>query len=334
MNSMAYLELYRKSSADIEAERDATLERLGPSAPEVRRAVSELLRSRRFKYPLAVLPMIVHAVETGDPAPAVPLAVVHDLWWTSACYLDDAADGQAAVGAGDLGESEALLATAISGNSLPLLVVRSQRIPRSARDALTAELVNCWIAATEGQLADLGADTGTATRSAVVAAYRGKSGAPFSMVTAMGAELAGAEKHRVETWREFGNVFGVLWQVFNDQDDIVTGRHEDFRNGTVTYLLACALEDVAPRTRQHILDLHATAARSRRARAELTEVLLSPAVLGRYEEDISGFRGEAYRLLDELGGDAAHLSMLHELVDLASQVLLRTVTTSEGAASS
>ncbi|WRZ88788.1 polyprenyl synthetase family protein [Streptomyces sp. NBC_01007] len=317
------MDLHREMSADIEAERKSALDLLGPSAASVRASVAELLEHRTFAYPLSVLPVIVHAVETGEPGPAVPLAVVHELWWTSACYLDDLADGQAVFAAGALGESEALLATVISGIPLPLLVVQSPRIPEKARVPLSAEIVRCWITATEGQLRDLRADVGAATRDAVVTAYLGKSGAPFSMVTAMAAQLAGRAVERVELWREFGNVFGILWQLFNDQQDILTGRNEDLANGTVTYLLACALENAAPDSVGRALELHAAARRSPDACAALTAILLAPDVLRRYEQDISVFRDRAHRLLRELGGDAAYLSVLHDLVDLASPMLLQ-----------
>ncbi|MFE1290002.1 polyprenyl synthetase family protein [Streptomyces sp. NPDC058751] len=318
------MDLHREMAADIEAERNRALDMLGPSAGSVRAAVAELLAHRTFAYPHSVLPMIVHAVETGAPGPAVPLAVVHELWWTSACYLDDLADGQVVFAAGALGESEALLATVIGGIPLPLLVVQSPRIPRKARGPLSAEVVRCWIGAVEGQLRDLRADVGAATRDAVVAAYLGKSGAPYSMVTAMAARLAGCSEEKVELWREFGNVFGVLWQLFNDQQDILTGRNEDLANGTVTYLLACAVENADHGSAGHILELHAAARSSPAAEAALTDVLLAPEVLRLFEDGIGAFRDRAHRLLRELGGDTAHSAVLHDFVDRASPMLLRT----------
>ncbi|MEU9138546.1 polyprenyl synthetase family protein [Streptomyces sp. NPDC048404] len=323
VRAKSYLDLHREMSADFEAERSSALGMLGPSAGSVRAAVAELLEHRTFAYPLSVLPVIVHAVETGAPGPAVPLAVVHELWWTSACYLDDLADGQAVFAAGALGESEALLATVISGIPLPLLVVQSPRIPEKARGPLSAEVVRCWITATEGQLRDLRADVGAATRDAVVTAYLGKSGAPFSMVTAMAALLADRSDERVELWREFGNVLGILWQLFNDQQDILTGRNEDLANGTVTYLLACAVESAGRDSADHVLELHAAARHSPDAGAALTGILLAPEVLHRYEQDIAAFRDRAHRLLYELGGDAAYSAVLHDLVDRASPMLLR-----------
>jgi Geranylgeranyl pyrophosphate synthase len=323
VRSMSYLDLHRRFSMDIDAEMQATLERLAPQADAVRAAVTELVRNREFTCPLSVLPLIVHAVETGAPEPAVPLAVVHELWWISACHLDDLADGQSAHLGGDLGGAEALLAAFVSGTPLPLLVVQSQAVPESVRGALSAEVVKCWILAAEGQLSDLRGDAATATRDSVVTAYRGKSGAPFSMVTAMAAELADAEKARVELWRDFGDIFGILWQMSNDQEDILSGRNEDLLNGTVTYLLACALDTSASRSTARILRLQADARTSRDARAELIDTLLAPVVLGRYEDDINEFRGEAHRILDELGGDETYLSVIRNLVDESSRMLLR-----------
>jgi len=322
VNSISYVDLHRQVFSVIEAELEAALDRLGPSAKSIRAVVAKLLEHRTFKYPLSVLPMIVHAVDTGELEPAVPLAVVHDLWWTSACYLDDLADGQGAFVAGDLDQSEALLAMTIGGNALPYLAVESPRIPEPVRGVLQAEIMKCWIYAAEGQLSDLRGEVGSATRDSVITVYRGKSGVPFGMVTAMAAELAGVEKGRVELWRDFGDVFGILWQIFNDQEDILSGRNEDLLNGTVTYLLACALEEAAPQSTERVLGLHAEARNSRRARAELLEVLLSPTVLRQYEKDINEFRAEAHRILDELAGDEAYVPILRHLVDESSRMLL------------
>lgn len=183
--------------------------------------------------------------------------------------------------------------------------------------------MKCSILATEGQLSDLRGDAATATRDSVVTAYRGKSGAPFRMVTAMAAELAGVEKGRVELWRDFGDVFGILWQISNDQEDILSGRNEDLLNGTVTYHLACALDTSVFPSTERILRLHADARSSGDARAELVDTLLAPVVLGRYEDDINKFRGEAHRILDELGGDETYVSVIRNLVDESSRMLLR-----------
>jgi geranylgeranyl pyrophosphate synthase len=321
MTAMTYVDVHRKAAAGIDAEREAALELLGP-APSVRAAVARLLNSRTFKYPLSVLPLIVHAVETGTLEPALPLAVVHELWWTSACCLDDLADAKDTRVTGTLNESDALLATVIAGNPLPLLVVQSKRVPEPVRDVLRDEIVKCWITATDGQLRDLHGATTDTTRDSVAAAYLSKSGAPFSMITAMAAQLANAQESRVALWREFGEVFGVLWQLLNDQEDILSGRNEDILNGTATYLLACAFDEAAPGPAEHLRTLHRAANRSTADRTELAGHLLAPRVLRRYQQDIDGFRDRARGILDTLDGTREYLSVLRDLVDRTSRMLL------------
>ncbi|UUU29495.1 polyprenyl synthetase family protein [Streptomyces sp. CA-210063] len=322
MNFPSYLDLHRQVASDIDAEIAAALENLGPSSAAVRKSISGLLGHQQMKYPLSVLPLLVHAAETGTWGPAVPLSAVHVLWWTSACYLDDLADGHGAHTPDGLGTDEALLASVLSGQALPIRVVQAQPVPDAVRNALTGEIVNCWIDAVEGQLRDLRGDVENASRDAVVAAYRGKSGAPFGMITAMAAMVSGAGTERTERWREFGDVFGILWQLFNDQEDLLSGRDEDLLNGTVTYLLACALEETPPESRARLAELSDAARGSEQARAELRATLLAPPVLRRFEKDLCAFRDEAYRLLDELGGDETYLPALRQLVDQAAGMCL------------
>ncbi len=312
----------RELSPEIDAELAAALERLGPPSATARTAVATLLEQRRLKNPLSVPPLLVHAAETGLPGPAVPISAVHVLWWTSACYVDDLADANGAAASAGLTESAALVASVIAGNVLPVQIIRSQRVPESVRDELLTEIVNSWVVAADGQLEDMRAAAADATRGSVIEIYRGKSGAPFGMITAMAAILSGTKRARVELWREFGYVFGVLWQLFNDQEDILSGRDEDLRNGTATYLLACAVEEATPESRRHVLDLCAAARRSPHARGELARLLRAPGLLARYRADIDGYRAEAHRILGELGGDAAHLPVLRQLVDHAARMLL------------
>ncbi|MPY64143.1 polyprenyl synthetase family protein [Streptomyces spongiae] len=327
MTSLSYVELHRQISGDIDAALDAALDALGTESESVRNAIAGLVRHQQMKYPLSVLPLLVHAAETGAPEPAVPLSAVHLLWWTSACYLDDLADNQVTGTPEGLGAHEALLAAVVAGQALPIRIVQAQPVPDAVRNALTAEIVNCWFPAVEGQLRDLRGDTEGAAREAVASAYRGKSGAPFAMITAMAAIWAGVDSGRIRLWREFGDVFGILWQLFNDQEDILSDRNEDLRNGTVTYLLACALEEAPPGARGRVLDLSGAARSSERARQDLTELLLAPAVLRRYREDLDTFRDEAYRVLGELGGHEEPLAALRQLVDQSAALYLRATRT-------
>ncbi|MEJ8645548.1 polyprenyl synthetase family protein [Streptomyces sp. MS1.HAVA.3] len=190
------------------------------------------------------------------------------------------------------------------------------------RSALITEFLNGWIIGVDGQTDDMRGDIAGASRKSVIETYRGKSGAPFGMITAMAAVFSGTTGAKVDLWREFGYVFGILWQIFNDQDDILSGRDEDLLNGTVTYLLASVIEDASPDVRDHILRLCADAGCSDQARAELAGLLRTPLALDRYRAEIDGFRAEAYRILDELGGDEFYSPVLRRLVDHASQMLL------------
>ncbi|MFE9465978.1 polyprenyl synthetase family protein [Streptomyces virginiae] len=319
---MSYLDLHRKVAQDIDAEIETALDRLGPIAATTRNSVAKLLEQRKLRHPLSVLPLLAHAIETGNPGPAVPLSAVHLLWWTSACYLDDLADANGASICGDLTEDEALLASVVTGNALPIQIILAQDLPEAARGALITEVLNGWIIGVDGQIDDMRGDIRSASRKSVVETYRGKSGAPFGMITAMAAIFSGTTDEKVELWREFGYVFGILWQIFNDQEDILSGRDEDLLNGTVTYLLASVLEDASPLSREHILGLCAAASRSHQARTELAGIMRTPLALDRYRSDIDGFRTEAYRILDELGGDETYQPVLRNLVDHASQMLL------------
>ncbi|MFF4422880.1 polyprenyl synthetase family protein [Streptomyces sp. NPDC001549] len=321
---MSYLDLHREVSQDIDAEIDTALERLGPLASTTRNSVAKLLEHRKLRHPLSVLPLLTHAIETGNPKPAIPLSAVHLLWWTSACYLDDLADANGASISGELTENEALLASVITGNSLPIQILLAQDLPESARSALITEILNGWIIGVDGQIDDMRGDICSASRKSVVETYRGKSGAPFGMITAMAAIFSGTSAEKVELWREFGYVFGILWQIFNDQEDILSGRNEDLLNGTVTYLLASVIEDASPDSRERILGLCAAAGRSQQARAELEGLLRTPVALDRYRAEIDAFRAEGYRILDELGGDETYSPVLRHLVDHASQMLLET----------
>ncbi|MET9883716.1 polyprenyl synthetase family protein [Streptomyces sp. NPDC006430] len=326
MNCATYLDLHHRVSLEIEAEIDAALVRLGPvsGGSAARNAVGKLLRHQKLRHPLSVLPLLVHAAETGDLGPAVPLSAVHVLWWTSACYLDDLADGHGTTTSSSLGQNEGLMASFISGTVLPIQIIRSLPVPAAVRVHLTAEIATGCVVGAEGQLCDIDANVDGATRNSVIAAYRGKSGGPFSMITAMAAILSGASDERVELWREFGYVFGILWQIFNDQEDILSGRNEDLLNGTVTYLLTCALDDAPTvQSREDVLERHAAARHSERARSELTELLLAPGVLRQYRTDLDTFRDEAHRLLGILGGDEQYLPVLRHLVDHAAQMLLQ-----------
>ncbi|RFU84224.1 hypothetical protein DY218_23715 [Streptomyces triticagri] len=333
MEPLSYVDLHRRLAPDIDAELTAALDLLGPESSPVRAAVAALVGHRTFRYPLSALPLLVHAAETGDPRPAVPVSAVHQLWWISACHFDDVADGSAQAHPGELGADQAQLAAVVGGQLLPLRIIRELPGSEALRARLCDEFVRASVAAADGQLSDLRADTGSATRDSVLAVYRGKSGAPFAMVTAMAALLAGASAPRVELWRELGSVFGLLWQFFNDQEDITSGRHEDLANGTVTHLLACAVEGLPAGAAAEFLARYGEARGDGAARAEVLRTLLGTRAVERFREDVEVRRRAAHGLLDELGGVPQYMAALRGLVDLSAETFLVPDDSRSGAVS-
>lgn len=177
MSALTFVDLHRQVSADIDAEMELALDQLGPASEAVKASVVKLLRHQRLRHPLSVLPMLVHGVETGTLRPALPISALHVLWWTSACFLDDLADGHGAPLSAGLTQNEAVLASVISGTILPLRIIHSIPAPAPVHSALTAEIATGWTVGTEGQLRDIRADADNATRKSVIAAYRGNPAA-------------------------------------------------------------------------------------------------------------------------------------------------------------
>ncbi|MFE5206951.1 hypothetical protein [Streptomyces sp. NPDC056600] len=319
MPSLTYQDLHAAHAGAIEAEVTAALEAAGPPGGLLRTACEELLDRQPMRYPLSVLPLAVHGAETGDPEPALPLAAVHLLWWTAACRMDDVADGESAAGEGASGP-ETSLSTLALGTLLPLRLLGSPRLPGPSQQSLAAELISCGLAAVGGQLADLRGASGIAPRrGAVLAAYRGKSGAPFAMITGMAALLAGASPERTAAWREFGDLLGILWQFFNDQEDIASGRNEDLANGTATHLLACAAESASLAEAARLGLLRQAARTSPRAREELLGMLLRDEALELFRQDVERHRVLAHQVLGRLGGREPYASCLRDLVDQAAR---------------
>ncbi|TDD81248.1 hypothetical protein E1293_18980 [Actinomadura darangshiensis] len=263
---------------------------------------------------MITLPLLVHGAETGEPAAAAPVAVVHLLWWASARYLDDLADAAAPAPGGAAAGKKVLTALAV-GAHLPARLVTGLPATGAVRAALAGELSRCWLDAVDGQLRDLTERAPAATRESVLRSYEGKTGAPYAMAAAAAACLAGADGHRVAGWRAYGRALGVLRQLVNDQRDIASGRHEDLANGTATYLLVHLLTVLPAARRREALALHAAARHSASARAELTAWMLDDEVIESYAASVAPLIGRAHGLLDLLGGDPGCVRELHGLVD-------------------
>ena len=263
------------------------------------------------------LPLLVHAAETGHPAGGRSAGVLHLLWWTAARYLDDLADSTSSIAADPVRYNSGILAAIGAGSHLPIRLMQEADLPSATMCAVLAELSRGWLDGISGQLLDYVARPADASLGSVLAGYRGKTGAPYAMSTAMGACLAGAGPDRVDRWRDVGGRFGVLRQLTNDQRDLMTGRDEDIANGIATYLVVHLLRSVPDRERAALLALHAAAATSATARDEFKARLLSPEILQGYTTAVAAMVAEVHAALDDLGGAEPYATSLHDLLDTA-----------------
>ncbi|TDD27554.1 hypothetical protein E1287_34310 [Actinomadura sp. KC06] len=260
------------------------------------------------------LPLLVHGVETGEPGPARPIAVIHLLWWAAARRLDDLGNDLSGAPGG-----QALTALAVGGH-LPARLVADLPVTGAVRAALHDELSRAWLDAVDARLRDLAEEPSAATPESVLRRYEGRTGAPYGMAAASAARLAGAGP-RCAGWRAFGRTLGVLRMLADDQRDLASGRCEHLAAGTATYLLAHLLDSLPARRREEVLDLFAAArvpgagTGQGSARAELAARMLDDDVLDSYAAAVAPLVERAHSLVDVLGGDPGCVRELHGLVD-------------------
>ncbi|WP_181787111.1 polyprenyl synthetase family protein, partial [Streptomyces phytophilus] len=296
-------------------------------------------RGRRDPQEFA-LPLLVHAAVRGSTEPAVPVAAVHALWWRAANALDDAVDGggddgDAGAGAGagprsyGMAGSAALTATLECGYGLPLRVLATLPVPEALRRALTADYLDGWTAACDGQLGDLLNEPDAVGPDEVREVYRKKSGAVYAMACVLAARLAhgagaavpGPRADEVAAWGEFGEVLGILAQLRNDHEDLHGGTGEDLRNGTATYRLAQLLHRTDRAAGDRARLLLGRAADSEPHHRELTELLGSPEVLRPCNRLLAELRHRAHALLDVLSPASPYTALLRARVDAEARPL-------------
>ncbi|MFD0688564.1 polyprenyl synthetase family protein [Actinomadura fibrosa] len=281
--------------------------------------------SRPAATGIVMLPLLVHGAETGDPDPALPVAVAHLLWWAAARHLDDLTDAPAPPSPRDGAEHRAagakvLTALAVGGH-LPVRLVAELPVPDAVRAGLVDELSRCCLDAVDGQLRDLAGRPSSATPESVLRSYAGKTGAPYAMAAASAARLAGAAPGRAARWRGYGRTLGVLRQLVNDHRDLASGRYEDLANGTATYPLVHLLTTLPAPRRRAVLALHEAARDSAAARAELASRMLDEEVADGCAASVAPLIARAHALLDGLGGKPDFVQDLHALVDAAAHRL-------------
>ncbi|MFI5916045.1 polyprenyl synthetase family protein [Dactylosporangium sp. NPDC051541] len=262
-------------------------------------------------------PLLVHAAESGDPDGGRLAALIHLLWWTAARYLDDLADDGPTKPAEPAQYHRGILAALGAGSHLPVRLVDATDAPDATKLAVLGELARGWLDGIGGQLLDYDTDVARATPAAVLAGYRGKTGAPYAMAAAMAARLAGAGAERVDRWRAAGATFGVLRQLVNDRRDLAGGRDEDIANGTATFMVAHFFSGVPHAARPSLLQLHARAATDPGARTAFKDHLLDVNHLRAYAATVGGLVDGLHAELDSLGPGGRWSARLHEMVDEA-----------------
>jgi heptaprenyl diphosphate synthase len=287
------------------------------STDEVQSAVRRLLISRHDEAAMLAVPLLVHAAESGTAEPAVPISSIHLLWWTAAHVFDDFIDGGVTEYPGELSSGEALMAAVVCGAALPANIA-ARDFPGTILPAMISDFSSAWIMSNDGQIRDINGVVGRTDSESVLVAYRNKNGAAYGAVCAMSARLAGCAGDRAARWRRFGEALGFLGQFRNDQEDLVTGRDEDLRNGTVTYLLSHLMDSTTDTARQRLLELAALAQTSREARAEVKAAMLAPATVDGYLRQVDRLRLEAHQALDAVGTEHPCVGRLRELIDEAA----------------
>ncbi|WP_194916459.1 polyprenyl synthetase family protein [Catenulispora rubra] len=273
---------------------------------------------------IVALPFLVHGLYSGEPAAAEPAAMAHVLWWVSARYLDDLSDAAPGAIAASDADRQLLAVVGIACHLSATVLDDACRDEPARALALRQELSRCWHRAISGQLADLTLTAATATAEEVMAGYRGKTGAPYAMAAAMGAVLAGCDPAQVDVLRDFGERFGVLRQVVNDQRDIASRRYEDLRNGTATYMVVRYLESLSEAERGAAEKLLVGCADSAEARDAFAARLTEPGWLRAFAGIVRPLIDGLHATVDEIGGVtefAEYTDGLHGLHGLIEQTV-------------
>jgi heptaprenyl diphosphate synthase len=323
----------------VDAEALAGVEAACQDRSGLRAGLCALLDRYPGSVPSKLFGIAVAGALNGRPEEAVPVGAVSRLWWAGAQALDDLADavdvpvapatpvtaaGKAAArevtaSAARDAASSVLLAMAC-GTLVPFAVMDRQPLPPEIAESWRRTLLGTSLQATAGQLADLASFDGLCTWAHVIRSYRGKTGAPYGRDAVMAARLSTADPVALRAWRAFGELFGLLRQVANDAAHDGSGIEEDLANGTLTLLLAHALETADPETHERLLRLRIRARRDPDARTELSAALRRPGVQAGYADRIGALRDQACALLDRLAPACEHRDLLHHLLHGSAQL--------------
>jgi geranylgeranyl pyrophosphate synthase len=306
------------SSTLVEETIDVVLDRVRSAIDEtdprlevIRSAMDALCTTREPERAVVALPVVVTRVEGGLPERGVAVAAVHHLWWLAAHVFDDVIDDGDLTLGGALSPASSVMAAAAASAGLALTILHSD-LPECGAE-LAQEYAGAWLMSNDGQIRDTEQSCLRASVRDVLTTYVHKNGAAFGAACSMAAAAAGAEPARVALWRSFGCLLGAVGQLRNDEEDLVTDRNEDLRNGTATYLTAVALRGEHASQLRVLLDGDSGACPEGHlsaARALLRSCWVEGALAARRQQ----WRAELREHLDELAPAVEERDVLESLV--------------------
>ncbi|SFR29893.1 hypothetical protein SAMN04488564_1238 [Lentzea waywayandensis] len=262
---------------------------------------------------LNIFRLLPHAFIGNKSEDAHLVGTVSRIWWTGAETLDDLIDGKAA---DHHGPAAALIASTACITLIPELVVRAEVQDITLRELLTAELLSTSLHSADGQIEDVGVLHSEEPWRTAMHAYAGKNGAAYGRDLVLTAILRREPPHRLQVWRRFGKLFGVLRQMVNDRAGLCTPDNEDFINGTRTLMLASAASVT------DLTGLHARARTSVQARRELLALLFSAPVADVYNGKVHALRYKLLGLLEHLAPAPDRAALVRSLVDASTGAAL------------
>ena len=264
-----------------------------------------------------LLPYPIVGALGGELDDALLVCVVSRLWWAGAESLDDLNDGEFDAATMGLSPAAASLASTVLITLLPQTVLERRQLPTQTRLGLASELTNSSLRAASGQFDDVVATPESCGWSQVMRGYTGKSGAPYSRDAAMAARLSGAGALR--TWRAFGGLFGVLRQLANDHESLISGGDEDLANSTPTLLLASALEYASPSGRRELLALRTRAREDTDERRLLCDRLIEHAVTDSYRGRVNAVHHKLSDLWQRLVPPSSDRDLVQWMIDCSTE---------------
>lgn len=291
------------------------------------RAAAAEMDSECGGAPFVHLPLSVHEAITGDPEPAVPLAIATSLLYLGLDIFDDLADGDLPARWHPCPPAEINLAAATLLSALPQLAIECLPAPAETRCAMQRELAQGLLIMSGGQQQDLSAAGAHQVTSAEVEeSVSRKSGGELATFVALAARLAGASERRVGLFRDMGRALGTAGQLSSDCYDLfVAPRSRDLSNGTRTLPIAIFLESQKGDARSRFVHNLREAELIQEAADEIRRALRDAGVLRRCAFVIEVYCCRARRLLDQARPHEAARRKLSEMIDKMSLYGTRTI---------